>query len=88
MQKFTCPCCGYKILSEKQRGSHELCPVCFWEDDGTQFDDPKLNGGANLVSLKQAQQNYIEFGASEKRFLQNVRKPTSDEVKDPNWQAL
>ncbi|WP_328859368.1 CPCC family cysteine-rich protein [Streptomyces sp. NBC_00306] len=29
---YWCPCCGYVTLAE--RGSHEICAVCFWEDDG------------------------------------------------------
>lgn len=28
-----CPCCHYKTLTE--RGQYEVCPVCFWEDDGS-----------------------------------------------------
>lgn len=27
-----CPCCGFLTLDE--RGTFEICPVCFWEDDG------------------------------------------------------
>src|SRR5579885_3179586 len=30
--KYSCPCCGYKTLDE--RGGYDICPVCFWEDDG------------------------------------------------------
>lgn len=33
MKKYTCPCCGYKTLEEEVRGSYEICPICFWEDD-------------------------------------------------------
>ncbi len=29
---YPCPCCRYVTLSE--RGGDEICPVCFWEDDG------------------------------------------------------
>ncbi|MFG1660373.1 CPCC family cysteine-rich protein [Micromonospora chersina] len=29
---YACPCCGYLTLDE--RGGSEICPVCFWEDDG------------------------------------------------------
>lgn len=29
--KVRCLCCGYRTLDE--RGGHEICPVCFWEDD-------------------------------------------------------
>ncbi|WP_286674588.1 CPCC family cysteine-rich protein, partial [Clostridium sp. ZBS4] len=29
---FACPCCLYQTI--KERGRYEICPVCFWEDDG------------------------------------------------------
>ncbi len=29
--RFECPCCGYLTLDE--RGTYDICPVCFWEDD-------------------------------------------------------
>jgi len=27
-----CVCCGYKTL--KEQGQYEVCPICYWEDDG------------------------------------------------------
>ena len=30
---FACPCCLYQTI--KERGQYEICPVCFWEDDGS-----------------------------------------------------
>ncbi|HEY5317723.1 MAG TPA: CPCC family cysteine-rich protein, partial [Solirubrobacteraceae bacterium] len=30
--RFTCPCCGFLTLPDPERGSYEICPVCFWED--------------------------------------------------------
>jgi hypothetical protein len=86
--KITCPCCGYKTFSEKHYGSHDICPVCFWEDDPIQYDDPDYEGGANKVSLKQGQRNFIKFGACEKEMIKNVRKPTKEEQRDDNWKIL
>jgi len=42
---FTCPCCGYPILS--RRNWYEICHLCWWEDDG--HDDPDVHeeSGAN-----------------------------------------
>ena len=34
---FRCPCCGYRTL--KRAGVMELCPVCWWEDDGQEDAD-------------------------------------------------
>jgi hypothetical protein len=60
---------------EPDIGSYEICPVCFWEDDLVQNEDIDYAGGANQVSLSAARHNFIDFGASERRFIQNVRPP-------------
>ncbi|MBW8359029.1 MAG: hydrolase [Weeksellaceae bacterium] len=86
--KFACPCCGYKTFGEKPNGSYDICEVCFWEDDPIQLAHPKYNGGANRVSLKQGQKNFIEFGACEREMITNVRQPTKDEQRDKNWKPL
>ncbi|MFK0114523.1 CPCC family cysteine-rich protein [Streptomyces sp. NPDC090994] len=57
-----CPCCGHRVL-DAMPGSYEICPVCFWEDDGVQFRQPTMGGGANQVSLIKAQRNHQDFGA-------------------------
>ncbi|MBW3572176.1 MAG: hypothetical protein KY467_13835 [Gemmatimonadetes bacterium] len=49
-----CPCCGFRTMAEEWRGSYELCPVCNWEDDGVQYEDPDYRGGANAESLNEA----------------------------------
>jgi len=79
----TCPCCGYKTLSE--RGAYEICPICFWEDDALQENDPDAVGGANKVSLHQAQQNYANFGACDRKSIKHVRNPDPGDERDPNW---
>ncbi len=77
--KYQCPCCGYFTYSEKLTNTFQLCEVCFWEDDGIQFDDPLYEDGANKVCLEQARKNFQEFGASERIFLDSVRQPFEDE---------
>ena len=84
-KKSTCPCCGYKTLDEQPPGTYDICPICFWEDDGLQFEDPDYEGGANDVSLRTAQRNFLQFGACEAAMLQHVRKPTPDDEKDLDW---
>jgi Cysteine-rich CPCC len=86
MRDSTCPCCGYITLSE--RGIYEICSICFWEDDPVQFQDADFQGGANKASLRQAQQNFIRFGACEEGMISYVRKPTSQEQKDPDWRLI
>ncbi len=67
-------------MDRKPGGTFDLCPVCFWEDDPAQFDDHNYEGGANIVSLRQGQANFRDFGASEKRFVSMVRPPQGDEM--------
>lgn len=86
--KFACPCCGYKTFRAQPSGSYDICQVCFWEDDLIQLEDPELEGGANRVSLKQGQRNFIEFGACEREMIKNVRRPTKDEQRDENWKPI
>lgn len=78
-EKYACPCCGYNTLDEQPPGTFGLCPICYWEDDNVQFHDPDYEGGANHVSLHQAQENFRAFGAESRASLPFVRTPT---VKD------
>lgn len=78
--KYKCPCCGYYTLAERDFSSYEICPVCFWENDGSQRANPALDGGANDVSLTAARLNFEKFGACEEKFAKMVRSPDSDEL--------
>lgn len=77
--RFPCPCCGYQTLREAPPGTFQTCPVCVWEDDTIQFEDPTYAGGANDVSLRQARKNFRRHGVSDKRRRQNARLPRPDE---------
>lgn len=87
-EKFACPCCGYKTFREEPNGTYDICQVCFWEDDPIQLNDANYEGGANRVSLRQGQQNFIKFRACEKEMIKNVRQPTKGEQRDENWKPL
>ena len=54
----------------------------FWEDDGQDdHDADEVRGGPNGdLSLAAARRNFREFGASDRRSIQHVRKPESDEI--------
>lgn len=82
-RRYPCKCCGFHALTEPMNGSYEICPVCFWEDDPTQNNDPLFEGGANEVCLLTARDNYLRFGACEARFSDQVRAPSVDEI--PGW---
>jgi hypothetical protein len=88
MYARACPCCGYRTLDPGEQGSYEICSICFWEDDPVQLADPDYAGGANHTSLRQAQRNFIEFGANDERDLKHVRPPNDGDVRDADWHAL
>ncbi|MFG2817696.1 CPCC family cysteine-rich protein [Streptomyces sp. NPDC048410] len=87
-RRFPCPCCGHQVFARMMPGSYEICPICFWEDDHVQFRWPTMAGGANTVSLIEAQRNYLEFGACERPMLKHVRPPAEDEPLDPAWRPI
>lgn len=77
--KYQCPCCEHYTLSKKPDNTFQLCPVCYWEDDGVQLNDPEYTGGANEVSLNQARTNFKKIGAVEPHFKEYVRLPLNTE---------
>jgi hypothetical protein len=76
---FPCPCCRYLTLGE--RGGFEICPVCFWEDDGQDDKDVSVvRGGPNgALSLEEARRNFAAFGACDERSKERVRPPLPEE---------
>lgn len=84
---YPCPVCGYLVFDEPP-GSFAICPFCFWEDDIVQLAYPLMAGGANKVSLYEAQQEFIKNGASEYRFIRHVRKPTTSDRREPRWRPF
>ena len=84
MLKYTCPCCGYKTLVEEPPDTYEFCKICYGEDDGVQYRDHDFEGGANEVSIRQAQQNFKIYRASEEDCIAFVRKPNNDSY----WKSL
>lgn len=76
---YRCPCCRFFTLNE--RGDFEICPVCFWEDDGQDDHDSNLvRGGPNYsLSLLQGRRNFAESGASREQDRPHVRAPTEEE---------
>jgi hypothetical protein len=62
-----CPCCGRKTLGE--RGGHEICRVCWWEDDGQDNSEADIVwGGPNSdLSLTQARVNLLIRGIFDPR---------------------
>lgn len=84
---YPCPCCGYRVFAAAP-GSHQVCPVCHWEDNLVQLRFPTMPGAANIVSLRQGQENFAAFGACERRFVDAVRGARSSEPRDEEWRRL
>jgi len=64
-----CPCCGHATLSS--RGAYQICPVCFWEDDGSDTGP----------TVCRARANFLLVGACSDADRAHVRPPTREEVR-------
>ncbi len=74
---------GSEPLSD-DNGHYEICHVCYWEDDPIQSDDIYYEGGANVICLKEARDNFKNIGAMSELFLECVRSPLDDELPENN----
>lgn len=77
--KYACPCCGYLTLTYEPPGTFEICTVCYWEDDNLQYTEPEREGGANLICLREAMENFRKCGATSLEFMDVVRLPLQEE---------
>jgi hypothetical protein len=84
--RHPCPCCGFLTLAGEPPGTYELCPVCFWEDDGAQWENPDQTGSANRESLRIARANFRALRASSRSALPHVRRPRPYEI--PNRRSV
>ena len=67
-------------MTEEPPGTFEVCPVCYWEDDDVQFRNLDYEGGANIISLRIARENYARLRACSEEFVSHVRSPTPEEI--------
>lgn len=82
---IACPCCGYATLGE--RGGYEICPVCFWEDDGQDDVDAHIaRGGPNRGTLWAARAYFLAFGACDPASRAHVRPPAEPRLRA--WGAV
>ncbi|GIG63575.1 hypothetical protein Lfu02_79470 [Longispora fulva] len=84
---YPCVCCGYLTL-QSPPGSHDICPICGWQDDLVPLRWPDQAGGANTTSLIQAQQNYRDIGASDEQQLGHERADPADYDRAPHWRPI
>jgi len=81
---FACLCCGYKTIPKQPPGTYEICPICCWEDSFTDNESEHSND----VSLWQAQKNFDEFGACEKKWLDIARPVAEADERERSFKAL
>ena len=55
--KYKCACCGEYTLT-KPSGYYDSCSKCSWVDDTLQNELIDYRGGANTISLREAQEIY------------------------------
>jgi hypothetical protein len=67
-------------------GTYDVCPICGWEHDPVQADDPDFEVGANRPSLRQAQANYIRNGSADVPPTVRVRLPAPDDERWAHWE--
>jgi hypothetical protein len=68
-----CPCCDYFTL--RDRGSHEVCPVCYWEDDGAGLEALDEVSPLNHITLRAARRNFERLGACDQAAVSLVASP-------------
>lgn len=78
-----CPCCGYRTLPD--RGAYDLCPVCWWEDEGS---EPWEYSGANGQTVVEAQQEYLSQRLPYRLRPGKVRAPKRGEEREPDWRPF
>lgn len=70
---YPCPCCGFETFSEPP-GSYEICEVCGWEDDHVQLAHPRMGGGANRMSLQEAQSRQLKVHPENIRTIKGFKR--------------
>ena len=73
--KTQCACCGCFTISE----IGETCPVCYWEENIYQEGRPDDDDAPNYISLQNAKEFFLKYGAKNKKLILLVRKPHVNE---------
>ncbi len=77
-KKEQCACCNYYTLD----CDFDICPVCFWQRDALQEENPGETG-ANSMSLHQARLQYQQIGACGQHLKIFTRPPLEEEMRRP-----
>lgn len=78
-RRYACRCCGFLTLVEPPGNTYETCPVCRWDDDGLQVQNPDMTGGSNKVSFNEARHNFRHYRVSDPNRQPRARPPRPEE---------
>jgi hypothetical protein len=62
--------------------------VCWWEDDSVQFDDPSYEGGANSLSLREYQRQFLEGNLELPSVAHSVLEEEIEVDRNPDWKPF
>lgn len=81
-KKTQCPCCGYYTFPSYEEALFESCPVCKWQFDDVCHNPPDQISGANGIRLKEARENYKQYGIAVIDLLNrtSTRAPKKEEL--------
>lgn len=77
-----CACCEIFDHEEEIGNTFLICPICDWEDDGVQLNNPDYEGGANTLSLNQAREMFNINQTYIDAHIIFMSKPSEFEVKN------
>jgi len=83
---YPCACCGHMAF-ERQPGSYDVCPICWWEDDEVQLRPNWWNFGGPNKPIRVAQWKYQRRGQLPPDAVWE-REPIEGDVRDPDWYPL
>nr|WP_325217440.1 CPCC family cysteine-rich protein [uncultured Oscillibacter sp.] len=81
LEKFPCPCCGYKTFSAPREDAPAyICPVCLWENDVFAPGEDQPSDENRGMTLAEGRKAFRRLGAVRKDLVQYARKPLPEEI--------
>lgn len=82
--KEYCACSGYRTVCNE----YDTCDICGWSQSRAQDTNPDYAAAPNRISLREAQASFRKIGAKSELYLDLVRPPTAEDIRDPAWELL
>ncbi len=68
-----CPCCDY--FTFRECASNEVCPVCYWTNDGRELEVGELRSDSTAndgLTIELARERFVDNGASDSKWKNKV----------------